>query len=200
MLYHYVYKTIHKNGRYYIGRHTTPDLNDGYLGSGVWVNGIKNKKDLSKEVLYFVNSTTELKKLEEDIISKHYTDPLCMNRGLGSNGWTSEEAKKENAKRVRNGTHNFLDGRIPKETQLRRVAEGTHQWIGQNNPSVEKIKNGTHLWLSEEHKQATSKNNKQRLNNGTHHFLKDVECPHCHKKGQLTAMKRWHFEKCRNNG
>ena len=196
MLYHYVYKIKHKNGRYYIGRHTTPDLNDGYLGSGVWVSGIKNKKDLVKEILHYTYSTQELKQLEEQLIAQHYNDPLCMNRGLGSNGWTSEEAKAENAKRVLAGTHNFLDGEIPKRTQLRRVADGTHPWIGQKNPSVNRIKNGTHLWLSEEHKQATSKNNKKRFSDGTHHFLTEVECPHCLKKGQMTAMKRWHFENC----
>lgn len=135
MLYHYVYKTKHKNGRYYIGRHTTPDLNDGYLGSGVWVSGIKNKKDLVKEILLYTHSTQELKQLEEQLIAQHYNDPLCMNRGLGSNGWTSEEAKAENAKRVSAGTHNFLDGEIPKRTQLRRVANGTHPWIGQKIPA-----------------------------------------------------------------
>lgn len=196
MLYHYVYKTKHKNGRYYIGRHTTPDLNDGYLGSGVWVSGIKNKKDLVKEILHYTHSTQELKQLEEQLIAQHYNDSLCMNRGLGSNGWTSEEAKAENAKRVSAGTHNFLDGEIPKRTQLRRVANGTHPWIGQKNPSVDRIKNGTHLWLSEEHKRATSQNNKKRFSDGTHHFLTEVECPHCAKKGQMTAMKRWHFENC----
>ena len=197
MLYHYVYKTTHKNGRYYIGRHTTSDLEDGYLGSGVWVSGIKNKKDLAKEVLYFTKSTQELKSLEESLIANHYNDPLCMNRGLGSNGWTSEEAKTENTKRVIGGTHNFLGGEISRKTQLRRVSEGIHQWVGQKNPSLDRIKNGTHLWLSDQHKQATSQNNKKRFSNGTHHFLKEVECPHCAKKGQMTAMKRWHFENCK---
>jgi hypothetical protein len=196
MLYHYVYKTKHNNGRYYIGRHTTPDLNDGYVGSGVWVSGIKNKKDLIKEILHYTNSTQELKKLEEHLIAHHYNDPLCMNRGLGSNGWTSEEAKAENAKRLLAGTHNFLNGEIPKRTQLRRVANGTHPWVGQKNPSLDRIKNGTHLWLSDEHKHATSQNNKKRFSNGTHHFLTEIECPYCEKKGQMTAMKRWHFENC----
>jgi predicted GIY-YIG superfamily endonuclease len=32
--YHFVYITRHKNGKYYVGRHSTDDLNDGYIGSG----------------------------------------------------------------------------------------------------------------------------------------------------------------------
>jgi hypothetical protein len=26
-----------------------------------------------------------------------------------------------------------------------------------------------------------------------------IECPHCNKVGQLTNMKRWHFDNCKNN-
>lgn len=26
-----------------------------------------------------------------------------------------------------------------------------------------------------------------------------VECPHCNKVGQLTNMKRWHFDRCKHN-
>jgi hypothetical protein len=197
MKYHYVYKTMHTNGRYYIGRHTTDNLDDNYLGSGVWVVGIKDKSALKKEILYFAKNTDDLKSVEEQIILENYDNLLCMNRGLGSNGWTSEEASLENKKRLLNGTHNFIGGEIPRQNQLRRVAEGIHQWIGNKNPSVEKIKNGTHLWQSEEHKINTSINNNKRFNDGTHHFLSNAQCPHCNKIGQLTAMKRWHFENCK---
>ena len=198
MKYHYVYKTTHTNSRYYIGRHTTDDLSDNYLGSGVWVVGVKDKSTLKKEILYFAKNTDDLKSAEEQMILENYSDPLCMNRGLGSNGWTSEEATIENKKRLLNGTHNFIGGEIPKRTQLRRVANGTHNFIGDRNPTVDRIKTGTHLWQSEEHKINTSINNKKRFSNGTHHFLNNTECPHCNKIGQLTAMKRWHFENCKN--
>lgn len=197
MIYHYVYITSHPNGRYYIGRHTTENINDNYLGSGVWVNGIKDKSILTKKILLFANSSDELKILEENKIKEHWDDPLCMNKSPGSNGWTSAESRKENLKRIDAGTHNFLGGEIPRKTQNRRVAEGVHQWLGKRNPVHERLKNGSHEWLSEKHKKLTSQRNKQRLENKTHHLLKVAECPHCKKIGQMTSMKRWHFNNCK---
>jgi hypothetical protein len=198
MLYHFVYKTTHPNGRYYIGRHTTENINDGYLGSGVWVGGIKNKSLLTREILSYAESSSELKMLEESKIKEHCDDPMCMNRGQGSNGWTSEEAHNQNTQRVADGTHNFLGGEIPRKNQQRRVENGTHQFLGDRNPVHERLRNGSHEWLSEQHKELTSQRNKQRFENKTHHLLKISECPHCGKTGQMTAMKRWHFENCKN--
>ena len=44
--------------------------------------------------------------------------------------------------------------------------------------------------ITEEHR----KNLKCHSNNST-----KVSCPHCGKEGQLTNMKRWHFDKCKSN-
>ena len=50
-IYNFIYKTTHINGKYYIGRHSTDDINDGYLG--------KNK----------MNDMILLNKKKEDIIT-----------------------------------------------------------------------------------------------------------------------------------
>lgn len=48
--YHFIYKTINIiNNKYYIGMHSTDDLNDGYVGSGkrLWYSINKNGSGLN---------------------------------------------------------------------------------------------------------------------------------------------------------
>lgn len=49
--FHFIYKTTHNNGYYYIGRHSTKNLKDGYRGSGKWIKSIKNKSELITKII-----------------------------------------------------------------------------------------------------------------------------------------------------
>lgn len=53
---HYTYKISHPSGKYYLGKHSTENLEDGYMGSGIWPRSIKDKSILSKEILEFCDS------------------------------------------------------------------------------------------------------------------------------------------------
>ena len=58
---HFIYKTTHtESGKYYIGRHSTENEQDGYLGSGKWIRSIKDKSKLSREIIGYYNSFDEL--------------------------------------------------------------------------------------------------------------------------------------------
>ena len=88
--YHYIYKITRDDGRYYIGMHSTDNLEDGYFGSGKRITRSikKHGKDRhSKEILEFLPSRTDLKDREKQLITEEIrTDPLCMNIAPGGGG------------------------------------------------------------------------------------------------------------------
>jgi hypothetical protein len=90
-LYHFIYKTTNlKNGKYYIGMHSTSDLNDGYIGSGKRLrNSIRyyGKENHEMIILEFLNNRDSLSIREKEIINEELLkDPMCMNIVLGGNG------------------------------------------------------------------------------------------------------------------
>jgi hypothetical protein len=90
--FHYIYKITRADGsgKYYIGMHSTDDLEDGYFGSGqrLWHSIRKHGKDKhEKEILEFLPSRKELKAREKQLVNEEILDdPLCMNLQLGGEG------------------------------------------------------------------------------------------------------------------
>lgn len=87
-LYHYLYKTTNLiNKKYYIGIHSTDDLDDGYLGSGVYLKkAIKKygRQNFSKEFLGFYSTRQELSYAERCIVTEDIvTNPNTYNLILG---------------------------------------------------------------------------------------------------------------------
>lgn len=86
--YNFIYKTTNiLNNKYYIGRHSTNNLKDGYIGSGNLLKrsikkyGIEN---FTFEILYFCKDFKSLVLLEKEIINEDLLrDPLCMNISIG---------------------------------------------------------------------------------------------------------------------
>lgn len=92
------------SGKYYIGRHSTNNLEDNYLGSGKWVRSLNDKSILSKEVLEFCDSFDELLDKELFYIREHISNPLCMNFNNEPVGFASGElnpAKSESERKRR---------------------------------------------------------------------------------------------------
>lgn len=88
--YHYIYKITRDDGRYYIGMHSSDNLDDGYFGSGKKITrSIKKhgKEKHAKEILEFLPSRKELKAREEEMITEEIrSDPFCMNLAPGGGG------------------------------------------------------------------------------------------------------------------
>lgn len=76
---HYIYKTTSSSGKYYIGRHSTENMDDGYLGSGKWIRQMNDTSNLTVEVLEYAKSFEHLLELEEDYLAEHVGQPGNMN-------------------------------------------------------------------------------------------------------------------------
>lgn len=123
---HYLYKTTCLiTNRYYIGMHSTNNLNDGYMGSGKRLRysirkyGIINHK---KEIIEFFESRELLVEAEKKAITLYMIiDKDCMNIVDGGGGFTSEYAKlcvkKSNAKQ-----------KLLRETNLEWVKNRKEKW------------------------------------------------------------------------
>jgi hypothetical protein len=97
---HYIYKTTcNVTKRYYIGMHSTSNLEDGYLGSGKRLRySIRRygKENHTKEILEFLPTREKLVIREFEIIDNNLlNDVLCINlRPGGQGGFISEEQQR----------------------------------------------------------------------------------------------------------
>jgi len=108
-----VYKTTNLvNGRYYIGKHKTDDIdNDSYLGSGVVLQqAIKKygKESFEREVIKICQTEKEAYEYEKLAICEEVlADPKCYNlKGGGVGGKSPTPALLERMSQVKRGENN----------------------------------------------------------------------------------------------
>ena len=173
---HFIYKTVHTNGKYYIGRHSTDNIDDGYIGSGKWPRSIKDKSTLTREILEYASSLSEVQELERKYLAEHYGKPNCMNLTSDPVGFDTDNNPMKNpevAKKIAGDNHYMRKDPTARENSRRKqnklVEAGTHNLIGNSNPNKDgrnaktAMANGNHIWL---------KNNpsKWRSEAGIHHW------------------------------
>jgi hypothetical protein len=89
--YHYIYQTTClATGKFYVGMHSTDDIDDGYLGSGK-ILGYSRKKygdqNHKKEIVEMCFSREALKLREKEIVNEQMlADPLNINLKYGGEG------------------------------------------------------------------------------------------------------------------
>jgi hypothetical protein len=100
--YHYIYKTSCLiTGRFYVGMHSTDNLDDGYLGSGKILRysiAKHGRENHVKHILQFAKDRTALALLEAELVNESLlSDPLCINLKYGgAGGGFLAEANKSN--------------------------------------------------------------------------------------------------------
>lgn len=97
---HLVYKITNRlNFKYYIGVHSTLNVEDGYMGSGHQIRHAIRKygiENFEREILHVLDSRQEALSKEQELVSfERLSDPLCYNLVIGgANGVQSTKEKK----------------------------------------------------------------------------------------------------------
>jgi hypothetical protein len=109
---HYVYKITNLlNGMFYIGKHSTDYIDDGYMGSGAYLQRAITKHGLDnfkKEILQMFETSDQALAYEKELVTEDFVsrnDTYNLNVG-GNGGWfcansNSELQKLARAKAVR---------------------------------------------------------------------------------------------------
>lgn len=175
---HFIYKTTHKNGKYYVGRHSTPNINDGYIGSGEWPLSIKDKSSLTREILEYANDEEQLIMLEGKYLEEHYGKQNCMNRTKDPVGFGSENNPMKNPESIAKiSGENHWSKKDPEK--FRQKFAGDSHWMNQDIAAKERFlenhpnKDGKNAKLAYErgnHNSITNNPSTMNSKNGTHHW------------------------------
>lgn len=99
---HFIYKTTCSlTNRYYVGMHSTDNLDDGYLGSGkrLWYSVRKHGRDNHvREILEFLPDRKSLASREKELITEEMRHDInCMNLAAGGIGGFNNPQQHKNA-------------------------------------------------------------------------------------------------------
>lgn len=212
---HFIYKITHTSGLYYIGRHSTINENDGYLGSGSWVTGINDKTTLTKEILEYVDTIDELLVLEELYITEHINNDSNMNLLLSSSGFKPGVENFSDPELVRQKQRDAKLGKtweemfgIERATELRiERSQPRGAMPEERKKNISAAKEGMpapHDW-SEESRSKLSESmtgivrSDEFKENQRKNVSVVVTCEYCGKVGSGIAMRRWHGKNCKHN-
>ena len=174
---HIIYQILNKiNGRFYIGMHSTINVDDTYFGSGRRIKAEIAKyglENFEKSILETLPDRKSLELREAEIIDAELLkNPNCLNLKLGGAG--GFDHVKSHA------------------TILKKYGAGYFSMIAkhQKHPKSET----TRTKISESVRRHNVKNGSPNLGK----VREKVTCPHCQKAGAMNTMSRFHFDNCKN--
>jgi hypothetical protein len=100
------------NGKIYIGKHQTYNIDDGYFGSGIALkNAIKKygKDNFVKEILYMFDTEEDMNAKERELITEEFVKRKdTYNLGIGGEGGPHFKGKKhteETKEKIKSNTN-----------------------------------------------------------------------------------------------
>ena len=192
--YHYIYKRVCLiTNKYYIGMHSTSNLEDCYKGSGTRLKRSLNKygdENHTFEILEFLEDRESLKLRERELVNEELIqDPLCMNLQLGGyGGFVSEEHKKKFLES--NGGKSYAERLKTDKEFAKRVSEraskrliGNQYSLGNKSFSGKSHSTETKKMISESCKGKNTKSNNSQF--GTCWITDGIENKKIRKKEQI---------------
>ena len=178
--FNYIYKITNEiNGKIYIGKHSTDDLNDGYMGSGVVLKQAIKKygvENFTKEILEFCDKEVELNDLEKHYIDKYKSTDKSIGYNLtpggdGNPGFFnkgkhhSEETKKKIGESVKGDKNGFFGKHHSEETK-NKISE-SKKGIKLSDETIKKLCGRT-PWCKGKHLTEETKKKLSEYHKGRH--------------------------------
>jgi hypothetical protein len=176
MKYYYTYKVqctaVGWEDYYYLGKHETTNLNDGYKGSGNKLREYYKQypEDYIFTILEFYSNKTELNIAEQKLISDLWkTDEYCLNSTSGGHGsWSAAHEHRKGKHVYMSETHKAnlskaLKGKQYSEESKRKMSEshkGKHLTIETKNKLSELLKGRKKPNFTDDHKRKLSESHK----------------------------------------
>jgi len=198
--FHFIYKTTNiLSGKYYIGMHSTNNLNDGYLGSGRRLRYSINKygkENHKREIIEFVKNRKELKLREKYYVTlNEVKDDMCYNAVVGGGGWARLGTTTSNETKLK--MSNTMMGHKTSDETKRKIREALKGYVftDERKQNISKGRRGITSFKGKKHSEESLK----KMSLAQKGVPKPkVKCPHCEKIGGYPQMKQYHFEKCKN--
>jgi hypothetical protein len=195
-----IYKTTHvQSGKYYIGMHSTSDLEDGYLGSGKWIKAAVKKHgrdSFERVILKELSSYDDMKNEEAKVINEEVlNDPLCMNMMHGGKGgWKtlndsdSAYQRRSEAGKKAHEVHKHLVNNLQRGSNQKTVSTLKEKYGNDHFAKLGKMKNVTDEYRS---KLSKAQCGMKMINNGKiNTFVKKEELNEYLSKGWVLGRIR----------
>lgn len=133
-MFYTIYKTTNKiNGKIYIGKHQTKDLNDTYLGSGKILTSAVEKygiENFDKELLFVFDNESDMNAKEAELVTEDFVKEgtnynLCPG-GKGGFGYINSTPGIRNGFEHRPEINKELNSRAVKK--VKELHETNHEW------------------------------------------------------------------------
>jgi hypothetical protein len=154
--YHFLYKTTNLlNGNFYIGIHSTNNLNDGYLGSGKrLIRSIKKhgKETFKLEILQYFECRELLVEKEKELVNEELIkDHKCLNlKPGGDGGFVNEEHRKKFLMSAKKTMLKSLENGRKTQKHLRETDEN---WVNKMKKIQSKNAKGNKSFTNRTHKE-----------------------------------------------